>query len=85
MTPRTELSVTEFLADAELSGLITDLEERTHQAGADLAHIDDTLRLFDQSRPGVDQAEGARAAARSGFFATGRYPPLPRGSQTSRG
>ena len=56
---------------AELSGLITDLEERTHQARADMAHIDATLKLFDPDSVPENIRPKAPAAARSGFFANG--------------
>ena len=56
---------------AELSGLITDLEERTHQARADMAHIDATLKLFDPDAVPENIRPKAPAAARSGFFANG--------------
>ena len=56
---------------AELSGLITDLEERMHQARADMAHIDATLRLFDPDAVPENIRPKAPAAARSGFFANG--------------
>ncbi|WP_428491809.1 hypothetical protein [Rhodopila sp.] len=56
---------------AELSGLITDLEERTHQARADMAHIDAALKLFDPDSVPQNIRPKAPAAARSGFFANG--------------
>jgi hypothetical protein len=56
---------------AELSALITDLEERKHQARADLAHIDAPLRLFDPQAVPASIKPKAPAAPRSGFFANG--------------
>jgi hypothetical protein len=56
---------------AEVSGIIADLEERTRQARADLAHIDATLRLFDPDvKIGAIRAKQP-AKARSGPFAPG--------------
>ena len=42
---------------AEASGRIRDLEERTNQARADLAHVDATLLLFDpEAKPATIRA-----------------------------
>jgi len=55
---------------AEVSGIVSDLEERTRQTRADLAHIDATIRLFDpNARP--EAIPGKRPASRNGWFAAG--------------
>ena len=56
---------------AEVSGRIHDLEERTRQARADLAHIDATLLLFDpDAKPAAIRAR-LPAKGRSSLFANG--------------
>jgi hypothetical protein len=63
---------------AELSALITDLEERTHQARADLAHIDARLRLFDpQAVPASIKPKGAGCAPLRLLRQRGDVPSLP--------
>ena len=56
---------------AEVSGIIADLEERTRQARADLAHIDATLRLFDPDVNIGAIRSKQPAKSRSGLFANG--------------
>lgn len=57
---------------AEVGGIIADLEEQTPRRRADLAHINATLKLFDPT----DTAETIRAKSvvngRSGIFGTSR-------------
>jgi hypothetical protein len=56
---------------SEIGGIIADLEERTRQARADLAHIDATLRMFDPDAI-PQQIRGKRPTrGRSGLFANG--------------
>lgn len=55
---------------AEIAGIIADLEERTRQARADLAHVDATLRMFDPEA--VPQSiKGKRPHKGRGVFANG--------------
>jgi hypothetical protein len=53
-----------------IGGIIADLEERTRQARADLAHIDATLRIFDPSAEPT-AIKDKRPYQRSGVFASG--------------
>lgn len=55
---------------AEVSGWIADLEERTRQARADLAHIDATLRLFDPDAI-PERIAAKRPTSRNGWFGNG--------------
>jgi hypothetical protein len=55
---------------SEVSGIIADLEERTRQSRADLAHIDATLRLFDPEIE-VSAIRGKKPSAKSTLFANG--------------
>lgn len=57
---------------AEVSGRIAELEERTRQARADLAHIDATLLLFDpDAKPAAIRARRQSPKNRDGLFAEG--------------
>jgi hypothetical protein len=56
---------------SEVGGIIADLEERTRQARADLAHIDATLRLFDPDAIPQQIRNKRPAHQRSGLFANG--------------
>ena len=55
---------------AEISGLIADLEDRTRQARADLAHLDATLLLFDPDA-NLTQIKARKLRSRAGLFVTG--------------
>jgi hypothetical protein len=55
----------------EVGGTIAELEERTRQARADLAHIDATLRLFDPDAIPQQIRDKRPARGRSGLFANG--------------
>lgn len=52
-------------------GVIADLEERTRQARADLAHIDATSRMFDPDSVPHQIRDKRPAHGRSGLFANG--------------
>ena len=56
---------------SEIGGIISDLEERTRQARADLAHIDATLLLFDPDAIPQQIRDKRPAKGRSGLFANG--------------
>jgi hypothetical protein len=56
---------------SEIGGIIADLEERTRQARADLAHIDATLRMFDPDTIPQQLRDKRPARGRSGLFANG--------------
>jgi hypothetical protein len=55
---------------SEVSGIIADLEERTRQSRADLAHVDATLRLFDPEIE-VSAIRGKKPSTKSTLFANG--------------
>jgi hypothetical protein len=57
---------------SEIGGIIADLEERTRQARADLAHIDATLRMFDPDSVPKQIKDKRPAHGRSGLFANGK-------------
>jgi hypothetical protein len=55
---------------SEVSGIIAELEERTRQSRANLAHIDATLRLFDPEIK-VATIRGKKPPTKSSLFANG--------------
>ena len=64
---------------AEIGGTIADLEERTRQARANLAHLDATLRMFDpDAKP--QSIKGKRPAKGRGVFANGEISRRIRGA-----